>query len=185
MSLIDEALKKTQSSLKNTQRPHSVSTSESIVSRATATSAMHAGMIPNQFIKPRRTKKSFAFPNMTFNLHWIIFSVASIISISLIIFMLMHFHSITDRYVNFYSNLFSQHKTQRVITQPVMNETMPLTLSGTMRINNKRVALINGNLYRVGEVVNGYKVNAIQYDHVTLLNPQTHQIRTLVPELIQ
>ena len=99
--------------------------------------------------------------------------------------MLMHFHSITDRYVNFYSNLFSQHKTQRVITQPVMNETMPLTLSGTMRINNKRVALINGNLYRVGEVVNGYKVNAIQYDHVTLLNPQTHQIRTLVPELIQ
>ena len=65
MSLIDEALKKTQSSLKNTQRPHSVSTSESIVSRATATSAMHAGMIPNQFIKPRRTKKSFAFPNMT------------------------------------------------------------------------------------------------------------------------
>jgi hypothetical protein len=58
-------------------------------------------------------------------------------------------------------------------------------LNGTLQVKHQHVALINHQLYHAGEMIDGYKIEQIRYNHVDLLNIATRERRELTPELSQ
>ena len=54
-----------------------------------------------------------------------------------------------------------------------------LELNGTMLMDNRNVALINGEVYEMGERVEGYLITSITLKDVTLLNEADGTTTTL------
>lgn len=175
MSLIDQALKKTQSSLKQNH----AQTAATVETHPTENTP------PNTPPLFARRQSRFELPSI--HPRWIIVSLlllgASFCGYELI----THFHPIEKRYSTFYKNTWSSltaslHRHKKLST-PISEA--PLIVNGILEMNKNRVALINGKLYHPGEMVNGYNIVSIHYNRVTLENPNTMQIRTITPSLTQ
>lgn len=191
MSLINQALKKTQSLL-HEQKKRSIHSSElASESVMQTTSTPPFARLKNPFYQKSTTLKSFEA--LSINKYWAI-GIASAIFITCIGFEIVtHFTVIEKRYANFYEKLFSSTTVKKkpvpIIAAPVVvNTAAPiasLTLEGTMETGHKRAAMINGDLYSIGEIIAGYKIMQIHYDHIVLQNIVTHHIHTLSPKLIR
>lgn len=166
MSLIDEALKKTQSSL------HQQKTSIEYVTPPIPQAPQTPRMSPSAY--PFKQTKIAHFEMPTINKYWLI-GIASFMLFCTIGFeTYAHFSAVKQRYANFYGAALSPLS---------FASQTPLTLNGTMKSSNASVALINGHLYHAGDTISHYQIKEIHYDHVTLQDPKTHQIRTLTSEL--
>ncbi len=164
MSLIDEALKKTQSALKK-QNAREVFASESII-QAAQTTQPSSSKTTYPYQQKRFSRHSFKMPKIY---QYGLMGVLATTTL-LMIFFEIHAHStaIEQRYTQFYKGVFSHFSS----TQPVAKLTplakLPLTLNGIMKTKHKSAALINNQLYHVGETIDGYQIQQIHYDHVVL-----------------
>jgi len=52
----------------------------------------------------------------------------------------------------------------------------PFKIEGIMDMGNKKVALINGNVYEEGQTVNGLMITSIGLDHVTVMENGTPRV---------
>lgn len=159
MSLIDQALKKTQSSLHQQNKPNT--RTESVTPPP---------FTAQQIVNSLKTKKRFNMPEI--NKYWIVGTLSAAILVSLVFIVTTHFKTIEQRYTHFYKNIFS-HPNQSLV------------LNGVIEMNNNRVALINGHLYHAGESIDGLQIAQIHYDHILLKNQATQQTQILRPTLSQ
>lgn len=181
MSLIDQALKKTQSSLNQQQ-----TTSTDTPAQKTSTTHMpfYASRITTRFEKK-------------YILNGVIgITIAAIITLSGFEID-KHAAVIAERYTYFYGNIFSLSSTTPQKPTPAQSLTKPLplaselipekslVLTGTMEMEKERAALINGHLYHVGDRVADYQIKAVHYNQVVLSDPVTHHIKILTTELNQ
>lgn len=165
MSLIDEALKKTQSSLHQQKTE-----SESVIPQSPRTPIIS----PSNY--PFKKTKVAHFEMPVINKYWLI-GIASFMVLCTIGFeTYAHFTAVKQRYENFYNAALSHLSFGS-------SNSIPLVLNGTMKSNSQGVALINGHLYHAGDTISHYQVKQIHYDHVMLQDPKSHQIRILTPEL--
>ena len=99
---------------------------------------------------------------------------------------------ITTRDAHFYSAFFHRFIANQtaispktmVVSPPAPISTphpVPLTLNGTVRMGKDRVAVINHELHHVGDQLDGFKIDRIQFNAVTLSDPKTHEQETLSP----
>ena len=177
MSLIDQALKKTQSSLhkQNTKSPRAP-----IYSATTTQIPLAAQRVANPYKRKNIADSSFKLSAI--NKYWIIGSL-SLVLIAIIGFETHgHFAMIKQSYANFYGKIFSNFSLKPKKISPIIS-TQPLILNGTMKMDSERVVLINDTLYHVGQTVNGYQIKQIHYNHVILQNTSTGQALELTPEL--
>lgn len=190
MSLIDQALKKTQSALH--QKRRNVPPAQPNVDKPEPIRpAVHA--IPRKYQKTKsHTVSDFTFNhtdlvNFVTN-RWVIGAASFIFLLMLTLTTHQYFLYIKEQYIQFYGQLF-QHllpaKHKPVATPKPVAPIIPLQLNGTLQMKHQHVALINHQLYHAGEMIDGYKIEQIRYNHVDLLNLQTHQKRELTPELSQ
>ena len=162
MSLIDEALKKTQSSLHQQKTESEFATPQKPQTPIISPSAY-----------PFKQNRVAHFEMPTISKFWLI-GIASFMMLCTIGFeTYAHFQAVKQRYENFYGAMLTHLSFKKT----------PLVLNGTMKSNNQGVALINGHLYHAGDAISHYQVKQIHYDHVTLQDPKTHQVRVLTPEL--
>lgn len=91
-------------------------------------------------------------------------------------------HEITHGIGNVANNI-KKHLPTTIPKITTMAAPKELTLNGTVHTGSNRDAMINNHLYRVGEMVNGYKILDIHYDQVTLLDPESHKTIVLTTEL--
>ncbi|GEM_PF-5546911 len=92
-------------------------------------------------------------------------------------------HQITHEMTSVANDIkkYTDHTTPQTITTPAPK--IKPTLNGTVRAGSKRDAMINNHLYRVGEMVNGYRILEIHYDQVKLLDPESQKTIVLTTEL--
>jgi len=185
MSLIDQALKKTQSSL-NQQKAEPVAQSKPIARPVPTPTFRQTPRNPLQqrrLITPR-----IELPGLNKYYAW---SLLGLILLTLGAFVIhTNYASIAKRYVNFYGTIFldqsaSVKPTPALPPPTTMAPVQPLSLDGTMEMDNERVALINGHLYHRGEIIEGYRITQIHYNDVLLQNTVTQQSMTLTPALTQ
>ncbi len=62
---------------------------------------------------------------------------------------------------------------------PVVESSMSYRLEGTTMKDGTFQALINGAIYKVGDIIDNYKVTEITLRSSTLQNPTTNEIRRL------
>lgn len=67
-----------------------------------------------------------------------------------------------------FSNIF-KHQTDKTHTD---NTTSKPRLNGTIMMNNHQAALINNNIYRMGDNLNGYEITEISLEGVRLQNEE-------------
>lgn len=194
MSLIDQALKKTQSALK--QKAQTTSSTQPIIDKVDKPEpirpapAVHA--IPKKYKKTSHTVSDFGFNGTDFldfiTNRWVIGAASFVFMAMLVLTMHQYVLHIGQRYTQFYGHLFQhvlpvKNKSKLVTTPP--KPVVPMKLNGTLQMENQHVALINHQLYHTGETIDGYQIEEIHYNHVILQNTETHQKRELTPELSQ
>lgn len=160
MSLIDQALKKTQLSL-NKQKTEAVPQPEPIA-QTPQTQQSFSQQPRNPLQQKRLITRRIPLPG--FN-KYIAFSLLGLILLILSVFII---HANYAKY-------------------PISLTTLahPLSLDGTMEMDNERVALINGHLYHKGEIIEGYRITQIHYNDILLQDTDSHQSITLMPKLAQ
>lgn len=169
MSLIDQALRKTQSALnKNASSVKSKDSPESII------------------ISPHLKRKRHNRPPYGI----IIFSTMSFLAI-LFLISHTHFSAISHRIANGYHTLFHHKKLPPApVVQPPPAVQIPppaetILLNGTLQVGNEHAALINHQLFHIGDIVGGFKIIQIHFNNVVLQNPSTHENKIIVPALSQ
>lgn len=183
MSLIDQALKKTQTSLHKQKK-------ESAAQADFSADSGHSSFAPSpdrpSYFTPKdpfykKNKRAFhiAFPSI--NPYWMMGSAAAIIAIMLIFAVAVHFKAMEQRYLNFY------HFKKPVVIAPklIVAPLSSLSLEGTMQAGSERVAMINGALYHTKDMIGGYQIKQIRYNTVILENPATHHQHPLSPAMAQ
>lgn len=188
MSIIDDALKKTQTNLEKTQgkeTPASKKSPRSTINKTSAPSLNNTK--PNQKTpaqtgaptpksKDEKTKKP---PSKVIPLLFIL--------IGLIIVAFFTFRkSLPKKFTITEKIPFAKSKEIQSLTPTIKPKTKPIAqitydqntfiLNGTSIIDNKRVALINNDIYNVGDTVNGRKVLVINKKTVILETAEGKQI---------
>lgn len=173
MSLIDQALKKTQKDLRQQKRAKSVSPS-----------------VNNPYkIPPYTTDNSFSaddFLDFCRN-RWVIGTGVALVLAALI--LIFPPSQLAHRYENFYSGLFHSVVTKKSappVTLVSTITTAPLSsleLEGTVQVSHHQAAMINQQLLNTGETILGYRVEHIQDNAVDVLNLQTHEMHRLTQAL--
>lgn len=188
MSLIDQALKKTQTSLHKQKK-------EGVAQPDFSADSVRSSFIPSPdhqtYFKPapkdpfyKKNKPRFDFEFPTIDPYFMMISAVVIIAVMLIIAVATHFKTIEQRYANFYHI----KKAPVVAPKPIAPPVAPLSslsLEGTMQAGNERVAMINGSLYHTKDMIGGYQIKQIRYNTVVLENPTTHHKHQLSPTMAQ
>ena len=188
MSLIDQALKKTQTSLHKQKKE---SAAQADFSTDNAPSSFTPLADHHTYFKPtpkdpfyRKNKSLFDFEFPVIDPYFMMVSAAIIIGVMLIIAVVTHFKTIEQRYENFYHF----KKPVVIAPKPVTPAVAPLSslsLEGTMQAGHEHVAMINGVLYHTKDRVGGYQIKQIRYNTVVLENPATHHEQQLSPTTAQ
>ncbi|OGT44165.1 MAG: hypothetical protein A3F13_06070 [Gammaproteobacteria bacterium RIFCSPHIGHO2_12_FULL_40_19] len=196
MSLIDQALKKTQSALHQKTRPilpkqPIVDRAEPLLEREPLRPTVHA--IPRGYKKRTRTALDFNFVSTDFRdfmtNRWVLGALAFVFAAMLVLSAHQYLSHISQRYTQFYGHLFDRRLPAKNTPKPIatppkpITPAIPLQLNGTLQMNSEHVALINHQLYHAGETIDGYKILHVRYNHVDLQNIETHQVLELLPEL--
>lgn len=181
MSLIDQALKKTQSAL----HPQKVSTRRTDTFSNTPSEAT-----------PRTQAPLFSRANiMDFFTHrWILSLTSFVFAMSIAWVAHHHIVQITQRYEHFYGHLYQNVAPQKLnsvppikkIAQPQAQPTpavIPLQLEGTLQVGSEHVAMINQALVHKNQVIDGYRVEKVKDNAVDLQNITTHQDKLLTQTL--
>lgn len=174
MSLIDQALKKTQSALNQkkvlpTQTPSHTNNDRPQTRPISARPQI-----------PLFARQSLGIPAI---MKYGMIGALSIVAIIVIGFEIhSHYTTLTQRYNGFYGKMFSRFSQPKKII-PVAVAEPPLVLNGTLETGIERIALINQQLYHVNEIVDGYLIKQIHYNRVVLQNITTHKTRVLTPKL--
>lgn len=179
MSLIDDALKKTQSALNPNQAQYKPPLDKEI-----PTSSFRTPPIPEHIrflTKKKREVRAFVLNRWTIGIPAFLF-------LSLfVMFAHTFFLHLAQRYTRFYSQLIHEVSTSKVEKPIVVAAPIPVInfeLDGTLQMNGEHVALINHALYHIGEVIDGFQIKSVHYNSVTLVNLKTHQKEVLTPELV-
>ena len=176
MSIIHDALKKTQRSLEETQNEFRETSSNMAPSLAQLSTISVRKFIPPN---PKETKLSPSRPKGTYSAvrtgTWIFF-----------IFILIIFIYTYNKYSEYLSQITTPKvKNQELVSPPPTKiiEAPPLPISspasarspkdpvifnGTMTAGADKVAVINDQIYHIGEIVEGYTVKEIKQDQVVL-----------------
>lgn|SRR3990167_2802531 len=162
MSIIDEALKKTQRALSEKEKKIKAQTAVPIISRAQQKSS-ESIMQPVELTELSGNAKSIKSNKY-------IYVTGLFFGFILLLLILK----------NIDSSIFPNAMNKKQIITPAVST---LVLNGTMRIGNHRAALINHNLYQLGQMINGYQIIDIRFNEVDLINPVTHQAQKLTESL--
>ncbi len=204
MSTIIDALKKTQSAIDKKPYPdHAIHGDIEIPNYGTQNTKAHASLLgqnpssrfsTNRFKNPfssfnfnfrnpfsfsrRRFKKSFHSLNRRH-------AIGSMILLCLcggIWLGYRYDNQITTGITKAASTITSgiQKHTPTTLVAPTRTK---LTLNGTVHVGSNRDALINNQMYRVGDTVDGYKILEIRYDQVTLLDTTTQKTTLLTTDI--
>lgn len=188
MSLIDQALKKTQSALHHQK---SQSTTPDAFSNA-AHKEVPRPSGHHLYSRKRTPASVFSHDNiMSIMTHrWMIGLTSFIFAISIALVAHHHLAQITHRYENFYEHLYQNVSPQKhsaaapikkaAAPRPVVT---PLELEGTLQVGNEHVAMINQELLHKNEIIDGYQVEKVNDNVVDLQNITTHQERQLTQTL--
>lgn len=172
MSLIVDALKKTQSAL-NPHEEQLHKKSDALITES-----------PPPMTFSISKKHDFEFVN-----RWSIGFFALVLLGFLIALTHTYIAHLAARYVNFYGDLAHEISSGKVQKPVVISEkaapVINFTLDGTLQMNGEHVALINNRLYYVGQIIEGFQIKRIHYNTVTVVNPITHQETVLTPALAQ
>lgn len=193
MSLILDALKKTQSALN----------SHSAKLKVTPEKSVHTAVPPKPESESQQHHIPFSFHKnhsidfMQFLNRWTI----GLCSFGLLIAVLLvghHFFSnVFKRYAGFYGELAHAISDHALLATPVNKPIAPTTkpapavlpsiphfqLDGTVQVDGKHLALINQTMYHTGQFIGDFEITQIRYEDVTLVNHKTHQIVRLTPAL--
>jgi hypothetical protein len=188
MSTIIDALKKTQSAIdKKPYADHSIYGDIEIPHRGTQNTQSHASLLGQKRklnVSASQFKNFFSFLNYRY-----------IIGLTICLFLFAgiwlgyrYDDQITSGMTKLISNITSEIKTRPHEKPPIAVIITPPpkikpTLNGTVRAGVKRDAMINNHLYRVGDMVNGYRILEIHYDQVTLLDSDTKKTIVLTTNL--
>jgi len=172
MSIIDDALKKAQSNLdkKNNLSPTSQE-KQPAQPKTPAPQTSRPAVRP----LPQRPSENESSKNKT-----ILISILSLIVLAGALFFILNKTSLKNS--AFTKNIpvlklinnSSKEKPAPSIkpkTKPLLRinyDKNTMILNGTMTIDNKRVALINNNIYKVGDTVNGNEIIIITMERVEL-----------------
>jgi len=154
MSIIDQALKKTQQALnKNQCQPENKA------------SDAKPDVEPSQWITRAQKKSSSIAPiYLKLKKKRAVFSILGLIALCLFI-------------LNFHPFHFLGQTSKKQMTR---NASMPtLILNGTVATGKNHAALINHQLYQVGQVIDGFQITAIRFNEVDLKDQATQQIKQL------
>lgn len=178
MSTIIDALKKTQSALDNKPYPDHRLFGDIEIPNTDARN--QASLLKNT---KKKKKKSISFLNKHFFKRLVIASVLGSIS-----WLGYHYqHQISAKLQTLHTMLTEQKKqpikTTPPPTLPTKKPHTNLSLNGTIHVGNKRDALINNQLLKVGDTIDDYQVSQVHYNSVTLLNPQTKRSKILTTSL--
>ena len=173
MSIINDALKKVQANL-HSQNPNSRRAETTVVRTTHSAGATLAADFPQPLaphpqlenifpatapIAEAQKEKRISIKKTT--LERILVSLCALICVSLAGFM---------GYLLYLS---------RATHEPAVVETMKdFTINGIMTMNDKKVVLINNQIYEVGETVDGMKIIDIEMDKIKLLKGD--QLKTLI-----
>lgn len=110
--------------------------------------------------------------------YFILLSLGAFLSFS-IWFGYQHDQPITTEISKIKNSFIAQPKTT-IAAQPAQ---IPLILDGTVRVDTKRDALINQQLYKVGDTIDGYLILEIHDGQVKLLDRKTLETSVLKTNL--
>ena len=183
MSLILDALKKTQSAL----NPHR-DTARATPPKKEQHSQQH---IPFSFQK-NKTIDFTRFLN-----RWTIGICSAGLLIAILLVGHHFFSTVFKRYMGFYGELASAVSNRSPLitpaNKPIVSTQKPtlvelpaipnFQLQGTVQVNGEHLALINQVMYHPGQFIGDFEITQVRYENVTLFNRKTHQIVRLVPPL--
>ena len=162
MSIINDALKKTQEKM-DKQEPKSISSIYDKLKNSASANAESARGGP-----PSNSNETKAPPDHS-RLKLMLFIMLALAGVAAFIYRpkLNQFIARTSYYLR-----TSSVKPAAKKAQPVVKREIPkngILLSGVMMMDNRRVALINDGIYEVGEFVNGKKIVNITLEQVDFL----------------
>ena len=160
MSIINDALKKTQQSF-NKQNDQDISS---------LYEQIHSKPKPETVTTEKISEPQKSNPKKIFALFLSIAGIAILLS-SLLIAFSGKSHS-RSKPVAFVKSIVAR-ETAKIIKPPEKKQTYQkgeLFLNGTMEMQGKTVALINDGIYEVGDTVDGKKITDIRMDGVELLS---------------
>lgn len=176
MSLIDDALKKTQSALTRREKPAVKPTSSILQSKMD---------MPHPTVDPRlqstfthREKSPFAWEEKKeiivefFRSRAFILLITAIVLLALITFLYKDLIKIINEL------RAPHHITPTQVTLAPINT---IKLDGTLATGREHAALINDKLYYTGQTIHGYQIQSINYNKITLLDPTTKKTYVLTP----
>ncbi|PIZ04061.1 MAG: hypothetical protein COY58_06220 [Gammaproteobacteria bacterium CG_4_10_14_0_8_um_filter_38_16] len=194
MSLIDDALKKTQSAL--TKKPKSTATFSTSETHAKATASHHSidpkisAAIINRKKTPFLSEKRKDLIYAIIKSRLFLLAVLILIAGCMITFFYNPLPQISKRYVQFYGHFFNGKALKKttppkIPAAPTTKTVSTLSLDGTLETGQTHAALINNQLYYTGEKIDGYQIKHIEYNRVILLDLSTHETHVLTPTLQQ
>lgn len=176
MSLIDDALKKTQSALTRREKPAVKPTSSILQSKMD---------MPHSTVDPRlqstfthREKSPFAWEEKKEIIIEFFGSRAFLLCIAIIVLLALS----ALLYKDFKRMIIELREPKRaVLTQTTLTPINTIKLDGTLATGKEHAALINDKLYYAGQTINGYHIQSITYNKIILLDPATKKTYVLTP----
>ena len=179
MSIINDALKKTHLSLKKTDKPPEKKREEKPVDQST--SNVYEKLYKNQANQknapaPGRSPKEKEVDKKKSTLRsakkWIKTSAVTAICLLFLagsFFFISRYKPVQDFLRSIKKNSpSSQARIARKAPKKRAYKPGELVLSGTSLIDGKRVALVNNEIYEIGEVIDGKKITSINLNKIEL-----------------
>lgn len=179
MSAIMDALNKTQSAIdKKPYSDRSLYGDIKIPHPDASKTDPHAALLHKKKKSFFSTKNGKAVFSILMHRYFILLSLSAFLGFS-IWFGYQHDQPITAE-INKIKNSFKAQSKTTIAAQPAQ---IPLILDGTVRVDTKRDALINQQLYKVGDTIDGYLILEIHDGQIKLLDRTTLKTRILKTEL--
>lgn len=182
MSLIDDALKKTQSALTRREKPAVKPTSSILQSQIE---------LPHPAFDPQIQKTLGDHKTPVFSWKEIaetmaeFFGSRTFLLLTATIVLLAFTALLYKNSTRIIEALHTPNRTSHpaAAAQVTIAPISTIRLDGTLATGREHAALINDNLYYTGQTINGYYIQSILYNKIILLDPETKKTYTLTPVL--
>ena len=163
MSIINDALKKTQQNVANHQNSSNISELYANLHSKKPVEERPNPASPAKAVQKISEKSS---PKKILMLVFFVIGIAVFLSSLILIFSSKK----PPKPIEVVKSLLTQGTSKLKAPEPKRTyEKGELFLNGTMEMQGKTVALINDEIYEVGDIVNGQEITAIRLDGVELL----------------
>lgn len=195
MSAINDALKKTQSALNKQPIPETpvvvnVDSFEKSPAKPSRFSRLFEKIRSAEFLEDAKTRSAEFFDGAKeiiidfLTNKFFIGAIGSLLLLGISILTFHHIHQfVKHKNVMLQKIQKSESLPASIAPATATEKPVNLVLNGTVHADSKRDAMINNHLYRIGDMVNNYKILEIHYDQVTLLDTETQKTAILTTEL--